>query len=88
MSERQTEHEPWWKPALAVFGEVLGWIVVPLLLSLIVGKKLDAHLGTAPWIFLGATAVGFAISSFGIVRTAVAYIRNIKNENGKSTESK
>ncbi len=86
--ENESKREPWWKPALTVFGEALGWIVVPLLLALIIGKKLDAHLGTAPWIFLGATAVGFAISSFGIVRTAFAYIRNIKNENGKPTESK
>ncbi|MDO8620071.1 MAG: AtpZ/AtpI family protein [bacterium] len=86
--EKITKREPWWKPALTVFGEVLGWIVVPLLLALIVGKKLDTHFGTAPWIFLGATAVGFAVSSFGIVRTAFTYILNIKNEDGKSTESK
>ncbi len=86
--ENESKREPWWKPALTVFGEILGWIVVPLLLALVVGKKLDAHFGTAPWIFLGATAVGFAVSSFGIVRTAFTYIRDIKHENGKSNESK
>ncbi len=71
-----------------MFSQVSGWIVVPLLLALIVGKKFDTHFGTAPWLFLGATALGFAVSSFGIVRTAFAYIRNIKHEDGKSTDSK
>lgn len=86
--ENESKRQPWWKPALTVFSQISGWIVVPLLLALIIGKKLDTHFGTAPWIFLGATALGFAVSSFGIVRTAFAYIRDIAKDNGKSIESK
>ncbi|MDO8483270.1 MAG: AtpZ/AtpI family protein, partial [bacterium] len=74
MTESDTESSPWWKPALTVFSQVSGWIVVPLVLALIVGKNLDARFDTEPWLFIGATCVGFAISTFGIVRTTFAYM--------------
>lgn len=88
MQEGDTNSGPWWKPAMKVFGQVSGWIVVPLILALIIGKNLDARWGTAPWMFIGTTCVGFAVSSFGIVRTAYVYMRDIKKEDGKTNESK
>ncbi len=86
--ENESKREPWWKPAITVFGQVSGWVVVPLLLALMLGKYLDGRLGTKPWLFLGLTCVGFAVSSFGIVRVTVAYMREIKKDDGKYTEPK
>ncbi len=86
MPEDNTK-EPWWKPAVAIFSAVSGWIVVPLILASLLGKNLDAHFETEPWIFLGATCVGFLISSFGIVRITLSYIREIE-KNGKNSEIK
>ncbi len=86
--ESEPKNKLWWKPAVAVFGQVSGWIIVPLVLALILGKYLDGRFGTEPWLFIGLTCVGFLISSFGIVKVAFAHIRDSKNENGKPTEPK
>ncbi len=74
------EKELWWKPAVEIFGTVSGWVVVPVILALIVGKYLDGHFGTKPWIFLGLTGVAFLISMYGIVKTVGVYIKKIKEE--------
>ena len=87
MQESNTKSSPWWKPALTVFSQVSGWIVVPLVLALIVGKNLDVRFGTEPWLFIGAAGVAFAVSTFGIVRTASAYMRDIAKES-KNNEPK
>jgi F0F1-type ATP synthase assembly protein I len=67
----------WWKPAVEIFSRVSGYIVVPVVLALIVGKYLDNRFNTKPWIFLGLTGVAFLISSFSIVRTVSKYMKEI-----------
>ncbi len=84
----EKKNEQWWKLGLEIFSRVSAWVVVPIVLALIAGKKLDAHYGTSPWIFLGLSIVGFLISSFGIVRTITIYLSQIKKEDDKSNESK
>lgn len=69
-----------WKPAFQIFGQVSTWVVVPIILALIIGKMLDAHYGTDPWIFLGFTGLGFLVSSYGIVRVVGKYIKAIEKE--------
>jgi len=73
-----------WKPAIEIFSRVSTWVVVPIVLALIVGKALDNHYGTKPWIFLGLTAVGFIFSSYGIVRVVFDYIKKIEKEEEKN----
>jgi len=77
------KNDPWWGPALEIFGRISAWVVIPIVLALIIGKKLDAHYETKPWIFLGLTLFGFLISSFGIVHTVKIYMRKID----RSTDS-
>ncbi|MBY0376801.1 AtpZ/AtpI family protein [Patescibacteria group bacterium] len=71
---------PWWEPAAAIFSEVSTWVVVPIVISLIVGKSLDAHFGTKPWMFLGLTLLAFIVSIFGIVKVVRKYMEKIKDE--------
>ncbi|MFA6098225.1 MAG: AtpZ/AtpI family protein [Patescibacteria group bacterium] len=79
---------PWWQPAVTIFAEVTGWIAVPILIALFLGKYLDEKYGTDPWYYLGLTAVAFIISSTGIVIVAGKYIRQIEKENkNKKNES-
>jgi len=67
-----------WRPAVEVFSQISGWIVAPLVVSLIVGKKLDAHYGTEPWIFISLAAFGFLITCFGMVRVVRKYMKKLK----------
>lgn len=78
-----TPQKAWWQPALTIFGEVTGWIVVPIICALFLGKYLDAKKGTEPWFFLGLTAVAFVISCVGISIIATRYIKQIERENKK-----
>jgi len=81
--EQENKKQVWWKPAVEIFGQVSSWVVVPVVLSLIIGKYLDGRFGTKPWIFLGLTGVAFFISIFGIVKTVGVYIKDIKKEEKK-----
>ncbi len=76
-----------WKPALALFGEVTGWIVVPVLGALYLGKYLDEVQGTENLYFLGLTALAFIISCTGIGVIGVKYIRQMEQDQ-KAKEKK
>ena len=84
---------PWWKPAVAVFGEVTGWIVVPIIGALYLGRYLDEQQGTGNLYFLALTALAFIVSCVGIGIVGVKYIRQMeedskekmKDQNGRST---
>lgn len=71
--------EGWWKPAVEIFIQVSTWIAIPIIISLIVGKKLDNHFDTKPWIFLGLAGFSFIISCYGIYRVINKYMQKIKN---------
>ncbi len=71
-----------WKPAFELFGEVSTWIIVPIVLALIVGKALDKHYGTDPWIFLGLTGLSFILSLYGIIKVVNKYIKKIQEQDG------
>lgn len=71
---------PWWKAGALVFSEISTWIVVPIVLALIFGKKLDAHYGTEPWMFIGLAALGFLITAYGIVKSVRKYAEKAKKK--------
>lgn len=77
----------WWQPALTIFSEVTGWIVVPIVAALFIGRALDRKYGTDPWWFLGLTAIAFAITTVGIIRVTGKYLRQIEAEARKTRES-
>lgn len=60
--------------------KVSGSIAIPVILALGIGKYLDGKYDTAPWIFLGLTAIAFLISLFSIRKNVVGYIRKIEKE--------
>ncbi|MES3032014.1 MAG: AtpZ/AtpI family protein [Patescibacteria group bacterium] len=67
-----------WRPAVQIFSQVSTWVVVPIILALIIGKALDSHYGTDPWIFLGLTGIAFLFSIFGIVKVITKYMKDIE----------
>ncbi len=75
-----------WKPAFDIFSKVSTWVIVPIILALIIGKALDKHYGTDPWIFLACTGLGFIISSYGIVRVVFKYMKTLEMEDKNKKE--
>ncbi|MBU1036440.1 AtpZ/AtpI family protein [Patescibacteria group bacterium] len=78
--EPEKGKEAWWQPALVIFSQVSGWIIVPILIALFVGRALDDKYGTEPWIFLGLTIIAFGISCLGIVLITAKYTKKIEKE--------
>lgn len=74
----------WWRPAIEIFSQVSGWIVVPLVLALIIGKNLDTRFDSEPWIFLSFALFGFLISFFGIFRVVIKYVQKIEKLSEKN----
>lgn len=82
----RSENDAWWKPAVVVFGEVTGWIVVPIIGALYLGRYLDERQSTGNVYFLSLTALAFIISCIGIGIVGVKYIRQIEVENKKKKD--
>ena len=79
--------EAWWRQGMVVFGEVTGWIVVPIVGSLYLGQYLDGVYGTRNVFFLVLTAVAFIISCAGIGIVAVKYIKQIERSNANNQKN-
>jgi len=60
--EKDKDEKNWWQPALVLFAKWSVWISAPILLGAFLGKKLDAHYGTEPILFLVSTGVAFIFS--------------------------
>jgi F0F1-type ATP synthase assembly protein I len=74
------KNKNWWKPGLTIFLKVSGSIAIPIVIALYLGKYLDTRFNTAPWIFLGLTAIAFAVSLISLWKNLTSYIRNLEKE--------
>lgn len=72
--------QAWWKPGAVLFVQMSGWIAVPVIIALYVGKYLDTTFGTEPIIFIITIALAFIVSIVGIGKIAVRYVRKIAEE--------
>ncbi len=78
----------WWEPAVEIFTQVSGWIAGPIILAMIVGKVLDNHYNTKPWLFIGFSGLAFIISSYGIVKAVTKYMKKFSSETEDKNELK
>ena len=84
----QNEKVPWWQPGILLFVQLSGWLVVPIILSVFLGKWLDQRYNTKPWLFLATVIVAFTISMFGIVKEASQAIKQMEKFNNKEINKK
>ena len=70
-----------WMSGITVFSDISTWIVVPVVLAMIFGKKLDIYYNTKPWIFIIFIAFSFLISSYGIIKAVRKYKVKLDKEN-------
>jgi hypothetical protein len=82
---------PWWKEGMFYFTKISGWILLPIIFSLTIGKYLDHKFNTGQMIFYISLAVGFLVSMVGLVKEAQNYIKVIssfKNINDEELNNK
>lgn len=77
-----------WQQGLSFFVQLSGWLVGPLVAALFLGKWLDKRYDTEPWLFLLSIGVAFLITSLGIIKEAMGFIKQIEREDrNKQAES-
>lgn len=77
-----------YREAIFLFVKVSGWIALPIVLTLFLGRYLDDKYDTAPWILIGSAVISFVLSIFGIKKILARYLQeiakeNLENKNGK-----
>ena len=81
MEENKSKQETkWYSQGIEVFISVSGWIAGPIILALFLGKWLDKKYQSEPWLFLASIGLAFLISSYGIVKITLAYLKKIEKE--------
>lgn len=70
-----SESEPWWLPAMKIFAQASGLIIVPLLIGLFLGQWLDDRYHTTPWLQISAVAVAFVVTMAGLYKLTRDYQR-------------
>lgn len=68
-----------WAVAMEIFTKISGWIVGPIIVSLIVGRALDNHFGTKPMILLSLTGLAFIATCVGMIRVVKGYKKSLQN---------
>lgn len=79
-NNKNSASKTWWQPALVMFAKFSGWIFIPLLFGLYLGKWLDKKYGTEPWLFLTSVGMAFAISIVGLIISVLKDFKRIEKE--------
>ena len=65
---------------MVLFARLSGWIGVPVILAVFVGKWLDKKYDTEPWLFLLSVGIAFIFSTYGIVHDSLREMKRIEKE--------
>ena len=82
---KNNKEDIWWRPALLLFAQMSGWIGVPVIIALFLGRWLDDRYGTEPWLFISSTAVAFVISVIGILHEAKKAMKIMDAQDSKAS---
>lgn len=83
-----SEKNNWWRPGVELFLKLSGWVAVPVIAAIFLGKWLDKKYNTDPWLFLFSVFIAFIISNIGITYNATRAINDLDNLNkSKKDES-
>jgi F0F1-type ATP synthase assembly protein I len=78
--QKSNQFGPEWQKGLALFFELSGWLVGPLIIALFLGKWLDQKYQTDPWWFLTTTGIAFGFTIIGLVLETKKYLKSLEKE--------
>lgn len=67
----------WWQPALVVFAKLSGWIGLPIIIALFLGRWLDNKYNSSPWLLLGSIGLAFTLSMAGLIKETINEYKKI-----------
>ncbi len=76
IEEKKVTEKMDWKPILIFYAKTTGWIIIPLVLAIVISKKI------APTLYLLFILVGFGITCFGIYKEIKKYKNSLNKKNG------
>ena len=83
------QKQPYWQPAMEILAKITGLIAGPIVIALFVGRWLDERYDSEPWLYLVSMGLAFLVSSFGIVKITLDYIKKIeKSANAEAKADK
>ncbi|KKQ55264.1 MAG: hypothetical protein US74_C0036G0011 [Parcubacteria group bacterium GW2011_GWA2_38_13] len=68
------------KLGLALFFELSGWIAIPVIGAVFLGKWLDEKFNAGPTLTLVCVGVAFIITIFGIIRKGKKMMKQMDNK--------
>lgn len=79
----------WMSFSLKVFAESTGWIAIPVIAALYLGRYLDARQDSGNLYFFSLTALAFVVSCVGLARIGIKYMAMLDSgkEDKKDHES-
>lgn len=71
--ENKNSKIAWWLPGIKVFIKISGWIVLPALIAVLLGNKLDSQFNTKSFFVFLCIALSFIISMIMVIRISINY---------------
>ena len=81
--DNNTNKQAWWQPALELFAQISGWLVIPIVAALFLGRWLDQRFDTEPFLFLGCLGIAFVVTMVGLIKQSVSAMKKMNKESEK-----
>jgi len=81
------QEKKWWSNALSLFGQISGWIVVPIIAAVFLGDWLDDVYGQDNFYLYVCVAVAFVLTNVGLFINVVKFSRQMEKEASKKNNS-
>ena len=88
MEKKEELRTMWWKEYSGMMIDVSGWLVVPIILGLFLGKWLDSKYQTKPWFTVVCVGIAFVITNVGIIRQGIKIMKNMEKKEKKEIADK
>jgi hypothetical protein len=77
----------WLNVGLRMFAESTGWIAIPVVGALYLGRYLDERQNTGSLYFFSLTALAFIISCIGLSLIGMKYLKMLDQDKGSKKEN-
>jgi len=69
-----------WAAAIQLFAQVSGWIVLPIISALFLGRWLDERYDKEPMFLLSCLAIAFVLTNVGLVKQTLSAMKKMDKE--------